>query len=47
MLREMLNYVEQLPIESKVENQVKSLLPGVENKTYIPLMKRQTCGKSL
>nr|CAG4641791.1 EOG090X083V [Eurycercus lamellatus] len=42
MLKEMLNYLEGL-VEFKVENQAKSLVLGVESKTYVPLMKRPTC----
>nr|CAG4634860.1 EOG090X083V [Alona affinis] len=43
MIGEMLNCLEQLPVESKMENQIKGLLMGAERKTYIPLLKRPTC----
>ena len=44
MLKDMLDDLERLA-NVKVENQLKSLLPGIEPRTYLPLMKRQKCGK--
>lgn len=44
MVREMLQDVEGKAGFS-LDNQVKSLIQGKETKSYIPLMKRQKCGK--
>lgn len=43
MIKEMLSELEKLS-DSKIENQLKSLIQGIEPKTYLPLMKRQKCG---
>lgn len=44
MLKEMLSELEKLN-DVKIENQLKSLVQGIEPKIYLPLMKRQKCGK--
>lgn len=44
MIREMLQEVETKAGFS-LDSQVKSLLQGKETKSYIPLLKRQKCGK--
>lgn len=43
MLREMLSELEKLA-NTSVDGQIKSLVYGIEPKTYVPLMKRQKCG---
>nr|CAG4651076.1 EOG090X083V [Simocephalus serrulatus]SVE94307.1 EOG090X083V [Simocephalus serrulatus] len=42
MLKEMLSELEKLS-DVKIENQLKSLVQGIEPKIYLPLMKRQKC----
>ena len=44
MLREMLGQLEELT-DTKVTNQSKSLVLGVEAKKYLPLLKRLKCSK--
>lgn len=43
MLREILTELEKLS-NCRIESQIKSLVNGIEPKTYIPLLKRQKCG---
>ena len=46
MIKEMLNSLESL-VDDKIESQLKSLVYGIEPKTYLPLMERQKCGIEL
>lgn len=43
MLKEMLGELEKLS-DTKIESQLKSVVQGIEPKTYLPLLKRQKCG---
>nr|CAG4649432.1 EOG090X083V [Scapholeberis mucronata]SVE93687.1 EOG090X083V [Scapholeberis mucronata] len=42
MLREILTELEKLS-NCRIESQIKSLVNGIEPKTYVPLLKRQKC----
>lgn len=45
MLKDMLGQLEG-QLDTKVTNQCKSLVLGVEARTYMPLLKRLKCSKS-